>query len=373
MTTTSTNPTVTGDRPAPHPVGGDDGGRRARRRRRWRILLGVLGAVLLLVGGAAFAGYRLVRRIPDNISHVNNVFQGMDESQRPTKPTAAANTLNFLIMGSDSRSEEPTTGSEAAAPAFVPGDQRSDVIMLVHLTADRSGAMVVSIPRDGWVPIDGVGTTKLNAAYSAGGPPLLISTVERLTGVRIDHFAIVDFAGFESVVDAVGGIDVRLAEPSVAGRYQLPAGVNHLNGTKALAYVRERHALLEGEFDRNRRQQNLIRAILSKVAAMNPVQSPVTTYRLLDAATKSITVDNTLTEDKMRALAMSLLKLRPANVAFLNAPVTGVTEEPTPQGKLVAVHLDEARCAELWTAIREGTTPAYVAAHRADLLPDAPR
>lgn len=344
-----------------------------RRRTRRRVLLAVGLALAVVAGGAGYAGYRMVRRVPDNLGRVEGAFDGLVESQRPTKPQTAAGTLNVLLVGSDSRSPEPTTGRDAGAPVWTTGAQRSDAIMLLHFSADRRTAAVVSIPRDSWEPIEGVGTTKINAAYSYGGPPLLISTVERLTSIRIDHFAVVDFAGLRSVVDTVGGVDIRLARAARAGRYQLAAGLNHLDGDEALAYVRERRSLYDGEFDRTRRHQNLLRAIMAKVARINPAHDPVQTYRLLDAATKSVSVDDTLTGDEMRTLAMSLLGLRTDDVAFLNAPYRYVNNaEPSPEGPLTAVHLDKARCDELWRALREDTAAAYVAAHRSDLLPATP-
>lgn len=132
---------------------------------------------------------------------VNDVFGPLDVAQRP----AATESLTFLLVGTDSRSPEPTTGAEASGPEYVPGAQRSDVIMLFTLSPDRTGASVVSIPRDSWVPIPGRGLGKINTAYSYGGPTLLINTVEQLTQLRVDHFMVIDFAGFQQMTDAVGG------------------------------------------------------------------------------------------------------------------------------------------------------------------------
>lgn len=341
-------------------------------RRRGRVILAILLAVTVVLAGLAFAGFRLLAQIPRNVGHVKNAFEGIPQAERPTKPASAQSGLDFLLLGLDTRAPGPVTGRESESQQWVP-ETRSDAIMLVHLSGDASRAVVVSLPRDGWVPIDGHGTTKLNAAYGYGGPPLLISTVERITGIRIDHFAQVDFAGFGSIVNAIGGVDVSVAEETKAGNYRLHAGINHLNGDKALAYVRERHAEQEGEFDRMRRQQNLIRAVLTKVAAMKPLQSPLTTYRLLNAATQSITVDDTLTTGRLQELGSQLLALRGGNVAYLNTPVSGVTDEPTPQGILTAVHLDTARGAPLWAAIRDDQVEPYLAAHQSDLLSSAPR
>ena len=122
--------------------------------------------------------------------------------------------------------------------------------MIARLNPDRTVAAVASIPRDSWVDIPGHGHDKINAAYSFGGPSLLVATVENLTQIRIDHFAVIDFAGFRSMVDAVGGIDVGIDAPTSSDGVAFHQGVNHLDGRAALAYVRQRYGLIGGDFDR---------------------------------------------------------------------------------------------------------------------------
>ena len=140
---------------------GDDFGERgtepdARRvRRRGRRLLAAVGTL-----------YLLSENIGDNVQRVPDVFGALNESSRPPQ----AEALTFLLVGTDSRSAEPTTGTDATGEAFVPGVQRSDVLMIARIEPDRTGASVVSIPRDSWVEIPGRGFNKINAAYSFGGP-----------------------------------------------------------------------------------------------------------------------------------------------------------------------------------------------------------
>lgn len=135
---------------------------------------------------------------------------------------------------------------------------------------------------------------KVNAAYAFGGPSLLIQTVEDLTQIRVDHFGVIDFAGFESMIDAVGGIDVSISEATSNAGVEFRQGVNHLDGAQALAFVRQRYNLADGDLDRAQRQQAVLRALLSKAASGSTFGNPAAFYTLLDAATRSVGVDDTL-------------------------------------------------------------------------------
>jgi LCP family protein required for cell wall assembly len=171
-----------------------------------RVLLAAAAAAVLFIG--AFTGLFLERQraYDRNIRRIPGAFPA--ESDRPAR--TAGRAQNWLLVCSDRRADRATTGRDANQPLWRYGAQRADTIMLVHLPADRDRAYLVSFPRDSWVPIQGHGKVKLNAAFSFGGPPLLIATIEGLTGVRVDHFAILDFEGFKSMADALGGVNVRV-------------------------------------------------------------------------------------------------------------------------------------------------------------------
>lgn len=343
------------------------GARRRRARRRNRITVGVLTGMVAIMAVTTTTLYLTARNLPSNIHRISGAFEGIKEEERPIKSAVAKNSMTFLLVGSDSRSQ--TTGSDAGDPQLQAGGQRSDVMMIVHLPTDRKSATVISVPRDSWVTIPGRGQGKLNWAYSWGGPPLLIRTIEQLTGDRIDHFAVVDFYGFKAIVEAVDGVDVPMAAGANLDGTNFEVGLNHLNGTQALAYVRERHSLPNGDLDRVKRQQNLIRAIMVRSSAMNPMSDPIKTYNLVDSGLKSISVDETLTNDKLRELALSLVGLRPANMSFLTAPVKGLGRE----GSQSVVYLDDTRGAALWTAIREDAVADYLITHKGDLLSTVPQ
>ena len=362
-----------GDKPE---SGKPEGGKHAliaekgKAKRRLRQLAAVV-LVLAVLGGIAGLGaaYLLASHLSGNVHRIDGAFDGLDPSTRPSPEPSDDGSETFLAVGVDVRSDYPTTGDAAVDPESAVNYTRSDAIMLIRFNPTQHRASVVSIPRDSWVPIPGKGTMKINAAYALGGPSLLIATVEKLTAIRVDHFMVVDFAGFKSIVDAVRGVDVQVAATTDVSGVTFHKGLNHLNGDEALAYVRQRHGLPGSDFDRVRRQQNFLRAVMIKVATLNPAGDPLRTYRLLDAMTQAVTVDDQFSTAELRDLALSATKLRSGNVWFLTAPVKGTGWE----GDQSVVYLNTARANELWKALRENTMAAYADAHKSDLLSASPR
>jgi LCP family protein required for cell wall assembly len=343
-----------------------------RRRRMSPTRKALLGTavllVLLLAGGAVFANVTR-NRVLGNVQRIPDVFAPIDQGSRPQKSSGTENTVNLLLVGIDTRADEQTTGRDGDGADFVPGRQRSDVIMLVHLAADRRTAAVVSIPRDSWVTVPGYGPDKINAAYSRGGGSLLVQTVERTTGLRIDHFAVIDFAGFKDITDALGGVDVRVLERTGDQRGTYRAGLNHLDGAAALAYVRQRYNLPGGDLDRVRRQQNVIRALMAKAGSMNLLSNPARGLDLADSVARAVSVDDSLNNAQLSALALSMRHLKPGAVTFLTAPVKGLGHE----GKQSVVYLDAPISRPLWAAIKSDDLVAYLKAHGADSLGSNPR
>jgi LCP family protein required for cell wall assembly len=312
---------------------------------------------MILLGLTGIGAYVMMSKMSGNVGRIDNAFDGLNEELRPTKSAATKNSQTFLLLGSDSRDAGPASG-------------RTDTIMMAHIPNDRSSAQIVSVPRDSWVDIPGKGKMKINAAYALGGPSLLIQTVETLTKVRIDHFAIVDFAGFKSIIDAIGGVDVEVSEATTdleGNRFH--TGVNHLDGKTALAYVRQRYGLQNGDFDRVKRQQNLLRAVMTKMGSFDPASNPIGSYKLLDSVTKSISVDDRFTNGEMRSLATKVPAIRSGGITFLTVPTKGTGME----GSQSVVYLDAAKSGELWNAVRADSVPAYASANSKDLLPATPR
>nr|WP_308802047.1 LCP family protein [Streptomyces polyasparticus] len=275
------------------------------------------------------------------------------------QPEPGKGGQNFLLAGVDSRSSLPTTGEQATGDLWKPGAQRSDTMMLVHLPADHSAAYFVSLPRDSWVYIPGHGKAKLNAAFSWGGPPLLIDTVQRLTNLKVDHFAVLDWDGFKKLTNELGGVDIPLADGEK----------RHMNGEEALGYVRERYSLARGDLDRTHRQQNFLRAVFAKTLSKATLSDPFAAKALLDKVTASVSVDDQLSNSDLRDLAWAHRNLRVHDMEFMNAPTSGTG---TVQGQSV-VNLDRSAGERLWQAIRDDDMAAYLAENETDSLTVSPR
>lgn len=333
-----------------------------RRRRGRSVALWGLVAVLLLVCGAGGYGWWRADRAADSIDRIPDALPDLPEKQQPP-PTEG---VTFLLVGLDTRSDVPTTGEDARRPAWQVGASRSDTMMLFHLSGDRQDATVVSLARDTWVEIPGHGHAKLNAAYSWGGPALAVRTVQDLTGIRVDHLAVVDWNGFRALTDAVGGVDITVPR-DVPGRGDAPAyraGTHHMDGEEALAYVRERKGLPRGDLDRTKRQQNFLRALMHQVLSGETLSSPSRVSGLLDSVGDVVGVDEELTNAGLYDLAWSMRGLRAADVRFLNAPYRGLDMI---DGQSVVLP-DPERAEPLWQAIRDDEVAEYLATHETDDL-----
>jgi LCP family protein required for cell wall assembly len=319
-----------------------------------RVLIATAAVVLLALGAT---GLLLERQqaYDRNIQRVPGVFPA--ESDRPARAPGRAE--NWLLVGSDRRADQATTGLDANQPLWRYGTQRADTIMLVHLAADRRRIYLVSFPRDAWMPIQGHGKAKLNAAFSFGGPPLLIATIERLTGVRVDHFAILDFEGFKSMTDAVGGVDVHVSRTvwAPAQKVLWPAGTHHLDGARALDFVRQRHNLPGGDLGRIKRQQAFLKALAGQVVDKGTLTNPLKLNAFLEASTKAVSVDESLTISRLRSLALQMRSVRPGDVVFVTAPVAGMGTE----GRQSVLYLDRSKGQQLYRALQEDTVEDYLA------------
>lgn len=342
---------------------------------RWswpRRILTTLLVLVVVLGVAGVGGFLyLQHRLGGQVDRIPGVFAGLEN--RPTRVTTGdtEKALNVLLIGTDRRSEVATTGDNAESPEWEPGAQRSDTMMILHIDADRRGASVISIPRDSWVEIPGHGRDKINAAFSLGGPALAVETVERLTDVRIDHLAVVDWAGFAALTDALGGVTVTIPETvhDSARDYTWTAGEHHLDGEQALLYARQRYGLPGGDLDRVQRQQAFLRSLATSTLNRAGSKNPAAIYELLDVLTKNLSVDEEWSTGQMRDLLFSLRSLRGGSIDYLTAPVSGFGTE----GAASVVYLDDDLGRGLWKSVREDDVESWVEAHPGELTPQVVR
>jgi LCP family protein required for cell wall assembly len=339
---------------APVPAPGARRGHGWRSRRLSLLVIIPLGILLVLVGGGVAIGWRVQSNLDHKISRFGDPFAQLPSSVRATR-SGPASAMNLLVFGSDSRI------SAGDPRQWEAGAQRTDAIMLVHLPADRSGAYVISILRDSWVQIPGHGYAKINAAFSWGGPALAIRTVEQLTGVHIDHMMVTDFTGFARLTDLLGGVQITVPKATNLGnsKQRIAAGTYTMDGATALAYVRERYTLPNGDFDRVKRQQNWIRAIMKKAASSGVATDPQRLYDVLSASASALATDDSFTIDQMRDLALSLRSAGPGGLRFLTTPTKGTGWSPDHQQSIVL--LDPAKDAGLWKAVASDQVSSWLA------------
>jgi len=334
-----------------------------RRGRAARILswLAVLTSVAVLA--VAVGGYLVVNHYDRKINRIDDVFAFED------RPAAgpSRDARNILIVGSDSRGDLGAgEGTQGRGDSFVTG-QRSDTIILAHLYGDSDTAQLVSFPRDSWVTIPAhtnpdtgelveAHEGKINSAFFDGGPQLLIKTVEALTDLRVDNYLQIDFDGFQSLVDTLGGVEVCLSEPAkdAFSGIDLPAGRQTVRGEQALAFVRQRQGLPNGDLDRIRRQQQFIGAIVRKTLSAGTLLNPFRLNGVIGAATASLQVDEGLSIDDLRDLALRFREFDAGGVLFTTVPVADVNAYRARQS---VVLLDEPKMDALFDQLRRDVPP----------------
>nr|WP_312858289.1 LCP family protein [Pseudonocardia pini] len=308
---------------------------KVRRPRRWgrRIKIALALVLIALVGWGVF--------LDQNLNRVEAL---------PAESVAESSGTNWLIVGSDSRADLGTEDQERLGTGDAAG-QRTDTIMLLH--SGSSGSVLVSLPRDSYVPIEGHGSNKLNAAYAFGGAPLLISTVENATGLHIDHYAEIGFGGFVDAVDAVGGVDlcVPKAIKDPKANLDIQAGCQELDGTTALGYVRTR-ATAGSDFDRVQRQREFLSALIAKATSPATLVNPFRVVPLADAMTGLITVDSSDHIWNIAQLGLAMRGVTNGGVAT-TVPVGGT---PTIGGQSV-VRWDKTRASRLFESLQKDETP----------------
>lgn len=284
---------------------------------KWHIVAAVLIAIIAIVGIVVGWVLWASQATMDSFDESEVITESFpDDEFRPVPGVEGSVTI--LLLGSDTRGQI-TSLADAA------GD-RSDAMILVRISGDREHVTMMSIMRDSWVTIPGVGDNKINAALALGGVPLAVRTVEELVGVRVDHVAVVDFAGFAALTDALGGVTVdnqRAFSPSELPGASFARGEITLNGDEALAYVRERSAFASGDFQRVANQQAFLKGLLGTLLNRGALANPSETKRLVDSLSPFIARDPNLTSEIILGIANSLKGISSDSVSSFTMPTTG--------------------------------------------------
>lgn len=300
-----------------------------RPPRRWprRLLIGlnIFVALMLLATSSGYLYIRWKAGKIDRIDFACDVLRncGDDDSDEP---------MNVLLVGSDTRATLTKEEQRRYGSARAVGGKRSDTMLILRVDPKAEKAAILSIPRDLYVPITGTDSQdRINTAFD-GGAERLIRTITASLGIQIDHYAEVDFKGFQGIVNAVGPVKVYFPGPArdqLAGLHQKTGGCVPLYGDSALAYVRSRHfeykengrwrADPTGDIGRIQRQQDFIRRLM-KTALRNGARNPIKLNRLIDEATESVTLDKAFSTKDIRRMAERFKSLEPDSVDMLTLP-----------------------------------------------------
>lgn len=323
---------------------------KKRRGRKVLIAVAVVVALVAVVAGGYL--FNLARTFDSGTSKIEQAFP--EESTRPKKTDTS---MNILVMGSDSRGAAESDASGGT-------DQRADTLMLMHIPADRKNIYTMSIMRDLWVDIPGHGEAKINSALALGGTPLMVQTIESIFQQRIDHVAVIDFEGFKGLTDALGGVTVNTKLPftsnDLKGQSFAP-GQHTFNGTEALAFVRERHAYADGDYQRVRNQQEFLRAIIKKSTAGQTLSNPITINNMVGAVSPFVTVDKSFDSGAVAGLGLELRDIRAQNTVMFTLPTNGVGTSGDGQSIVLT---DPDAIHSISAAMASGTLGEYVAANK---------
>ena len=332
-----------------------------RRRRLTRTVVLTVVMVLGLCAAGAFLGYRYADRlVGKGKQRVGNLI-----------PAASGAPMNILLVGSDSRDGLSRRELGKIQTVKVDG-RRTDTIILVHVSPEREKAVMVSLPRDLRANVGGQ-TNRINAAFSLGGPDLLVKTVQETTGLPIHHYAEIDFAGFLKVVDALGGVRLcNRTNHTLDDNYanlHMPPGCQQMNGVQALAFVRARH--IDSDFGRIGRQQEFLRAVMDKVASKGNLINLPKLLHIADIASQHVKTDESLSTREAIGLARRLRRVDEQTVDMRVYPSVAVAPrcggcaafvEPLPEASILmrALARDDAQLPPVGLANGKGVSLSSV-------------
>ncbi|GAA3341182.1 LCP family protein [Curtobacterium pusillum] len=329
-------------------------GEQPRKRRRPFLvaLIATLGSLVGIAAVLAVVASVFVGGLARSYDAGKDVLE--DPFPTGSRPAASDGSENILLVGSDSRANSDPDGDRAAGG-------RSDTLMLAHVPADRKAVYLMSIMRDSWVDVPGHGAAKINAAYSWGGVPLTVQTVEQLLDVRVDHVAEIDFAGFDGMTDALGGVTVQSSRDFTArGGERFTQGANRLDGEQALVFVRERYAFADADHTRVKNQQAFMRGVADGLLSKGTITNPGRIQDFVTATSKYLSVDDGLTFQTLVGLGWSLRDVRPSDLRTFTVPTAGGGTSPDGQSY---VALNTIAVQSLSQALRSDDVHGWLAAN----------
>jgi LCP family protein required for cell wall assembly len=301
-----------------------------RRRRPWKKIVAiVLGLWLVFLVAVPLIAWSKIEKV--------------DATPSGARPSEQPGTT-YLLVGSDSR-QGLTRKQELRYGVGKAEGRRTDTIMLLHV--GKGPNLLMSIPRDSIVQIPGHGTSKVNAAYAIGGPDLLVKTLESETGIRIDDYVEIGFAGFVDVVNAVGGIQIcpKQDMKDKLANLDIKKGCQHVRGKVALGYARSRHTSGLGDIDRARHQREVVSAVGAKAASPWTVLNPVRYWRLAMAGSDSLAVGKDTGMLATMRFAWAMTRVNGKNGLTCGVPIADL-----------AVHWDRTRAKRLFHYIKNDDT-----------------
>ncbi|MFD6876902.1 MULTISPECIES: LCP family protein [unclassified Streptomyces] len=306
--------------------------RRKPPRRKGLTVAAWTAAGVVLLGGTGL-GY-VYFKFNGNLKSVD-----IDQALGKDRPANVDNgSMDILVLGSDSRG-----GANGEYGKDDGGSARSDTAMIVHLYEGHQKASVISIPRDTMAPRPSCATDKgktdpgssrsqFNEAFTIGGAACAVKTVEKMSGIRMDHYIEVDFTGFKKIIDNLGGVEVTTTKPikDDYSHLDLPPGTNKLNGEQALGLVRTRKSVGDGgDLGRIQLQQAFMKALIKQVKGIGVFDNPKRLLGLADSATKAITTDKALGDVKsLMGFAQGLQGIDSEDMHMITLPVTADPRDP---------------------------------------------
>lgn len=280
--------------------------------------LAVLALLFVGAGVGAYTGYLGLSWDSGTAKTDDPALAKQLASSKQEDRSAGPEAVDILFLGTNSPEAAPdsTAATDSTASAGFP----TDMIMVVHIPADRSGVELVSIPNDTWVSVPGHGQGTVESSAEVGGLPLAVQTVSEFLAIDIDHVAVIDLAGLSDLTDLVGGVDVVSSAAFESGGHDFSIGPNTLDGAAALAFVCERTAFANGDLQRIRNQQEFIRAVGTQVLSADYELNPLKMSELVRVLSPFLTVDSGLNASTLAKLGSELKGISADDFDFVTAP-----------------------------------------------------